>query len=60
MLSKQTLRFLDDVTAESHVAYPEGGVVWTYESANQAYSKFVNTVEKADKQRFLKLFGDVK
>jgi hypothetical protein len=49
MLSKQTLEFLDYLTAESHDAYPEGGVVWTYvEGANQAHSKFVNPRRKAE------------
>lgn len=49
MLSKQTLQFLDDLTAESHVAYPEGGVLWTYiEGANQAHAKFVNPDRKAE------------
>jgi hypothetical protein len=49
MLSKQALQFLDDLTAESHDAYPEGGVVWTYvEGANQAHSKFVDPRRKAE------------
>ena len=49
MLSQQTLQFLDDLTCEAHVAYPQGGVLWTYvESANQAHSKFVNPRRKPE------------
>ena len=49
MLSKHTLQFLDDFCVKSHVAYPEGGVVWTYvEGANQAHSKFVNPHRKPE------------
>ena len=49
MLSKHTLQFLDDICSKSHVAYPQGGVVWTYvEAANQAHSKFVNPHRKPE------------
>jgi hypothetical protein len=41
MLSSQTLRFLDYLCAASKLAYPEGGVLWTYiEGANQAHRRF--------------------
>jgi len=41
MLSSRTLQCLDALCAESHAAYPEGGVLWTYvEAANQAHVRF--------------------
>lgn len=47
MLTTRTLQFLDGLCAESHDAYPEGGVLWTYvEAANQAHVRFRNTESK--------------
>lgn len=41
MLSSQTLDFLDALCRASHVAYPQGGTLWTYvEGANQAHFRF--------------------
>ena len=49
MLSEHALQFFDDFCVKSHVAYPGGGVVWTYvEGANQAHSKFVNPHRKSE------------
>ncbi len=41
MLSSSTLQLLDEVCSQSHLAYPEGGALWTYvEAANQAHTRF--------------------
>lgn len=41
MLSQPTLSFLSQLQEKSHLAYPEGGLLYTYvEASNQAHSRY--------------------